>query len=246
MTANEDEYVSSPQMMVVPVQVDSVYGIKRTRTELLKSSDGTSEFTVKKNYIDVITDIHSNNNLTPKVRFDPGWIFEMINYHRDIIGGPPVPPTYSWSYTENNSLAVSKASVNNILTEQNGGSLLIDNLIGLNADKNLVNVILVMNYYSLNDDSYSFYNEMNKQLSSDDALFDPISQQIEGNMKCVNKPENQVAGLFEVASHDRVAFILNSLSENNKPVFKKVTNFHGLPAEPNGQTEAIPPKWWFE
>lgn len=246
MTANGDEYVSSPQIMVAPVQVDSVYGIKKTRTELLKSPDGASEFTVKKTYIDIINDIHCNINSTPKVRFDPGWIFEMIDYHRDIIGGPPVPPTFSWTYTENNSLAVSKATVNNILPEQYGGSLLIDNLTGMNADKNLVNVIMVMNYYSLNDDSYCFYNEMNKQLSSDDALFDPIAQQIEGNIKCVNKPEKQVAGLFEVASHERLVYIVNSLSENSQPVFKKVTNFHGLPDETNGQTEGIPPEWWFE
>jgi hypothetical protein len=245
-TANGDDYESSPQVMVSPVLVDSVYGIKRSRTELLKSPDGSSEFNVKKTYIDIITDIHCNINSTPKVRFDPDWIFEMIDYHRDIIGGPPVPTTFSWTYTENNSLAISKATVINILPEQYSGSLLIDNLTGLNADKNLVNVIMVMNYFSLSDDSYRFYNEMNKQLSSNDALFDPITQQIEGNMKCVNKPEKQVAGLFEVASHKRVVFIVNSISENSQPVFKKVTSFHALPDETNGQTEGIPPYWWFE
>ena len=245
-TASGDEYESSTQIMVSPVQVDSVYGITRSRTELVKSPDGSSESYVKRTYIDILTDIHSNINSTPKVRFDPGWIFEMIDYHRDVTGGPPVPPTYSWTYTENNSLAVSETADINILPEQYAGSLLIDNLVAVNADKNLVYVIMVMNYHSLGDDSFNFYTEMNKQLSSDDALFDPITQQIGGNMKCVNKPEKQVAGLFEVASHKRVAFFVNSISKNRQPVFKKVLNFHGLPGEPNGQTEGNPPVWWLE
>jgi hypothetical protein len=245
-TADGDDYESSPQVMVSPVLVDSVYGIKRTRTELLKSPDGSSELNVKKTYIDIIADIHSSINSTPKVRFNPYWIFEMVDYHRDIIGGPPVPPTFSWTCSENNTLAISKTALSNILPEQYGGSLLIDNLTGMNADKNLYNVIMVMHYFSLSDDAYKFYNEMNKQLSSDDALFDPITQQIEGNMKCVNEPEKKVAGLFEVASHRRVIFIINSLSENSQPVFKNVTSFHALPDEPNGQTDGIPPYWWFE
>ena len=87
---------------------------------------------------------------------------------------------------------------------------------------------------------------MNKQLSSEDALFDPIAQQIEGNIKCVNNTEIQVTGLFEVASHKIALFLVNPNSENSPPTLKKVQNFLGLPTESSGKTEGIPPSWWLE
>ena len=65
---------------------------------------------------------------------------------------------------------------------------------------------------------------MKEQLSSDDALFDPIAQQIEGNMKCVNKPEKKVAGLFEVSSHVMPVFLVYPESENSQPVIKKTNS----------------------
>ena len=245
-TASGDMYESSSEMMDYPFLIDSVYGIKKTRTELVKSPDDGSVFPEKRTYIDIITNIHSDFNSALKMRFNPAWIFEMIDYHRDVTGGPPVPPTYSWTYTANNSLAVSAAADNNILTEQYAGSLLIDNLTSPNANQNLFSIVIVMNYYSLNDNSYNFYREMEEQLSSDDALFDPIAQQIEGNMKCVNKPEKHAVGLFEVASHEMQVFLVSPGNENSQPVFKKANSFYGLPGEPKGQTEGVPPYWWFE
>lgn len=245
-TAGGDTYESSSEIMAYPITIDSLYGIKKTRTELIKSPDDGSVFPAKRTYLDIITNIHSDFNSAPKVRFSTGWIFEMIDYHRDVTGGPPLPPTYSWKYTANSSLAISEAANNNILMEQFAGSLLIDNIANSYANYNLVNIILVMNYYGLTDNSYNFYSEMNDQLSSDDALFDPIAQQIEGNMRCVNKPEKQVAGLFEVASHVMPVFLVYPGSENNQPAFRKAGSYYGLPGESTGQTEGIPPYWWFE
>jgi hypothetical protein len=245
-TADGAEYESSPETMTSQVQVDKVYGIKKSKTELIISPDGGGSMSVKRTYIDIITDIHTDKNSIPRVRFDPGWIFEMIDYHRDIIGGPPVPPTYSWTYSQNSSLAINKTTDNNILKEQYAGSLLVDNLSGRYGNQILVSIVLVINYYSLNEDSYRFYTEMDKQLSSVDALFDPIAQQIEGNIKCVDNTEKQVTGLFDVASHEIVVFLVNPNNENSPPTLKRVQDFHGLPTESSGKTEGIPPSWWLE
>jgi hypothetical protein len=245
-TADGAEYESASEMMTPQVQVDKVYGIKKIKTELFQSPEGGEATSVKKAYIDIITDIHSDKDSILRVRFDPGWIFEMIDYHRDIIGGPPVPPTYSWTYTKNNSLTINEASDNNILKEQYAGSLPIDNLSAQYGKRNLVSIILVLNYFSLNKNSFRFYNDMNKQLSSEDALFDPIAQQIEGNIRCVNNTETQVTGLFEVASHNIAVFLVNPNNENSPPTLKKVQNFPGLPTESSGKTEGIPPSWWLE
>jgi hypothetical protein len=245
-TAEGAEYESSPELMTSRVQVDKVYGIKKSKTELFQSPEGTGAMSLKRNYIDIITDIHTDKDSIPRVRFDPDWIFEMIDYHRDIIGGPPTPPTYSWTYSQNSSLAINKTADNNILREQYAGSLLIDNLSGQYGNQHLVYIVLVLNYYSLNEDSYRFYTEMNKQLSSVDALFDPIAQQIDGNIKCVDNSEKQVTGLFDVASHEIVVFLVNPNSEKSPPTLKRVQDFHGLPDESSGIMEGMPPSWWLE
>jgi hypothetical protein len=244
-TSDGNIYESSPEMMSPPAHVDSIYGIKKNKAELIESPDGGSLLYENRTYIDIISDIQGYNDSIPKVRFKPGWIYEMINYHRDVIGGPPPPPTYTWKYTIDSSLCISEATNTDMLNEQYSGSLLTDNLSGLYEKQNLQYIILVMNFYYLNNDSYSIFNDMKEQLSANDALFDPISQVIKANIKCLNNPEKPVAGLFDVASHEvKVYFVTPNL--NSPPVIKQAGSFHEIPSEAEGITEGVPPSWWFD
>lgn len=245
-TSDGNIYESSPEVMSSPAHVDSVYGIRKTKTELVESPEGGSSLYENRNYIDIISDIQSNKDSVPKVRFESDWIFEMINYHRDVTGGPPVPPTYSWTYTRDSSLYISESTKSYILKEQYSGSLLTDNLAALYENQFLQYIILVMNYYYLNDDSYSFYTDMTEQLSANDALFDPISKQINGNIRCINNPEKTAAGLFDVSSHETEVFFVNPNSQNNPPTIKKTGSFNGLPTKTAGKTEGLPPDWWYD
>jgi hypothetical protein len=244
-TAEGDIYCSTPQAMNSPVYIDSLYGIRKIKTEMFKSPDDGSVLYKNKTYIDIITDIRTGMDSTPRVRFEANWIFEMIDYHRDVTGGPPVPPTYSWKYSKDLSFTISESSKNNLLKEQNAGSILVDNLAGLYEKQHLEFIVLVLNYFSLNNDSYNFLNDMKKQLSGDDVLFDPMSLQIKGNMKCLNNPEKQVKGLFDVASHRIDVFFVNPNNVNSPPTIIRAGVFRGLPARSEGKTEGIPPYWWF-
>jgi len=246
VTSEGDKYESSPEIMTSPVRIDSIYGIRKTRKVLINSPDGGSLIYIDKSYVDIITDIRSNTEQPPRVHFGTGWILEMIDYHRDILGGPPPPPTYSWTYTLDNTLNITEDTDNNILKEQYSGSLMTDNLAYLYSKENLAYIILALDYFSLNVDSYNFYNEMKKQLSSNDALFDPIEAQIKGNIRCMNNTEKQATGFFDVASHGKARFIVNPNAENSSPMFKSASIFNGLPEETDGKTEGIPPGWWYD
>lgn len=245
-TSDGNIYESSPELMPPHVIADSIYGIKKNRTVLIQSPDGGSTIPTINSYIDIIADIQTSAASAVKVRFKPGWIFEMINYHREITGGPPVPPTFSWTFTIDNSLYISYVTNNNILKEQYAASLQTDNLAQLYSAQNLEYIVLVMNFYCLNNDSYAFYSEMKKQLSSDDALFDPIAEQITGNIKCVNNPVKQVKGMFDVASHEIAVFFVNPNNKNSPPTINQTEYLHGLPSEPEGKTDGILPEWWFQ
>jgi hypothetical protein len=245
-TSEGDIFESFPEVMSSPSQIDSVYGIKKTRAELTESPDGSSPKYKNRSYLDIISDIQSNTDSIPRVRFEPGWIYEMIDYHREVTGGPPVPPTFSWSYTQEASINITDAAQNYVLKEQKAGSLLLDNLPGFYEDQNLQYIVLIMDFYNLNEDSYNFYNGVKKQLSADNALFDPIASQIEGNIYNVNNSGRQVAGLFDVASHKVAAFFVNPNGAGSTATIREVQNFHSLPSTSEGKTEGIPPEWWFD
>lgn len=245
-TSEGDIYESAPEVMTSPVPVASVHGILNDRTEQMASDENSSASYVNRTYLDIISLIQSDDISTPRLRFDPEWIYEMINYHRDITGGPPVPPTYSWNYIKNNSLIISAAQDNSVAKEEYSGSLLVDNLADFYSKNNLAFIILVMNYYSLNNESFIYYNDVERQSSTNDALFDPITTQIRGNIKCLSDPEKPVAGLFDVASHEMLVFFVNPGSGNSTTAIRKVDRFNGLPGEPEGKTEGIPPYWWFD
>lgn len=245
-TSEGDLFESIPEVMSSPSQIDSVYGIKKSRAELIESPDGGSLIYKNRSYLDIISDIQSNTDSIPRVRFEPGWIYEMIDYHRDVTGGPPLPPTFSWSYIQEVSINISDAAQNNILKEQKSGSLLLDYLPGFYKDQNLQYIILITDYYYLNEDSYNFYIGIEKQLSADNALFDPIAAQIEGNIHCLNNSGKYVAGLFDVASHQLAAFFVNPNSSGSPATIRQIQNLHGLPSTNEGKTEGIPPEWWFD
>ncbi len=59
---------------------------------------------------------------------------------------------------------------------------------------------LTIKLFNFSRETYNYISAINEQLSSTSHLFDPIPTQIRGNMHCVNNPEQEVLGLFEVSS----------------------------------------------
>jgi hypothetical protein len=81
---------------------------------------------------------------------------------------------------------------------------------------------LRVNQYTMNSDSYRFYKDANTQLSASGKIFDPITSQLYGNMKCVNNSSKIVLGLFEVSSVKQDAFIVRGSSYNQTVSISKV------------------------
>jgi hypothetical protein len=74
----------------------------------------------------------------------------------------------------------------------------------------------------MNNDSYLFYKGANDQLAATGKLFDPVTAQLYGNMKCTNNPSKVVLGLFEVSSVTQPAFVVTNDPSNNKVKITKV------------------------
>lgn len=70
--------------------------------------------------------------------------------------------------------------------------------------------------YTINADTYNFYKAANEQLTASGKIFDPVTSQLYGNMKCINNPSKVVLGLFEVSSVTQSAFVINPSQYQNK------------------------------
>jgi hypothetical protein len=70
-------------------------------------------------------------------------------------------------------------------------------------------------------------------MQSDGKLFDPIANQLNGNIRCISDPDKRAIGFFEASS---VTFTRYSLDfrnlTNSKPSIKKIPLI--FPPEPNG------------
>jgi hypothetical protein len=120
---------------------------------------------------------------------------------------------------------------------------------------------LRVSQYTMNNDSYRFYKGANNQLSASGKIFDPITSQLQANMKCVSNPAKIVLGLFEVSSVKQHAFLvtgsyLSKIISVTKVVVVDVPKSSGKQYKqwdahspmPQNDSLFIPkpfPNWWY-
>jgi len=111
---------------------------------------------------------------------------------------------------------------------------------------------LRVNQYTINNDSYHFYKGANKQLSASGKIFDPITTQLHGNLKCVSNSSKIVLGMFEVSSVKHYAFMVDR-SKLTKIISIRKAPIVDIPAnktigdevsELNGSNPIPFPSWW--
>lgn len=110
-----------------------------------------------------------------------------------------------------------------------------------------------LSQYTINESTYQFYENANKQLSASGKLFDPVTSQLHGNMHCVSNPDKVVLGMFEVSSVVRSAYLVRGK-------VTKVPYIDIVPARDGARYKAWPdnrptkdpeftvipyPVWWF-
>jgi hypothetical protein len=95
--------------------------------------------------------------------------------------------------------------------------------------------------YALNQTSSVYYQQLNKQLSFEGKLFDPIAIQVKGNIKCINDPDKVVLGLFEVSACATRSYWLTFNYGLGKTYCFPIIDLSSLPA--SGHSKNIPDFW---
>ncbi len=103
-------------------------------------------------------------------------------------------------------------------------------------------LLVKVTLYSIGDDSYNYYLNINKQLTSDETIFAPVPSQIDGNMYCVSDEDKVVTGLFEASSVTSGAFILRLPPHQNKIFFEPTDGYDDIP-QAGCYSNEHPPFW---
>jgi len=102
--------------------------------------------------------------------------------------------------------------------------------------------ILRLHQYSISENAYNFYEDVNSILKADGRIFDPLYVQARNNLSCVTHPENLVLGSFEIAAHQEYRFFVWYLSEDMGYMVKPIPYFYDIPHD-GESVEEIPDFW---
>lgn len=104
--------------------------------------------------------------------------------------------------------------------------------------------ILQLHQYSISENAYNFYQDVNNILKADGRIFDPLYVQARNNLSYVSHPENLVLGNFEIAAHKEYRFFVWYLSEDMGYMIKPIPYFYNIPHD-GESVEEIPDFWEF-
>lgn len=236
-TSDGNIYESDAQTLLSPESYDTIH-TSITTADYLDDNDELKTV----NCFDVRVDLFnavSSANPSPLCRFESNAVIQYeYTYTLDIDPATDTVPT--WYYDIFGWKTFQLNDEENITEERSGaGSPVIKNHqvsvfpIGP-LSYNIASTASIIYYYrfnqyTINEDTYNFYKAANSQLAASGKLFDPITSQLYGNMKCTSDPSKIVLGLFEVSSVTKAAYVLKGSVASHNVTVRKV-QYQEVPA----------------
>jgi hypothetical protein len=260
-TGNGEVYESDPQKLMASETIDTLYNTFVTKDYLnsfgeLKSVGG----------YDIRVDLFKNAtapNPKPLCRFESNIVVQYLFTQEQIDPTNPAGQNWYWfifgwgTYNLNETANITDERAKTDSAEIKDHLLCFmpkdPNIYGISSYPTM-STIYYFRYkqYTINEDTYRFYVEANKQLSATGKMFDPITSQLIGNMHCTSNTSSIVLGLFEVSSVQQAAYFIRrtavkSIYTDNIPdsggaYYKVYKDGH---ATDDPEFQVIPfPSWW--
>jgi hypothetical protein len=209
---------------------------------------------------EIYVDIPVTNSLS-HYRFD---VRSVLEWTWDSIPKPfsPTPTAYGWnSYKQNEKFNIAgptNFSQTNIIEKHPLLMISYDPLDYLYTDT-LVSRgwILIIEQLGTSTGSFEYHEKLNSQFAADGSLFDPIQNQVVGNILCKSNPSNIVFGYFDLNSYQQYRYYFNLSIPPGVITLRQIFRYPEIPKE-NGimRTQPIkgppdevppplpPPVWW--
>ena len=219
-TSEGDIFESGFEKLLPPQTFDSIRGIFDTQKYIDKNNN-TRIVNGGDMRVDLFGSVASTEE-TPSCRFKSDitvqytFTYNMpdtTDWHWFVYGWESFNVNPTENITDEKTIAGSAGIKNHSLGFVPVGTL----SYGYNVPENTtVSYYLRINLYTLNKGAFNYYKEANKQLAASGKIFDPVTSQLYGNMKCINNPSKVVLGLFEVSSVTHTAFVVDAVTASKK------------------------------
>jgi len=254
ITTGEGEiYESTPQRLIpVSHSIDTIFGeYREARMVRTPQNDGRVLFE-EIAAIEVFGQIINQPGIFPKMRFEADILLQywMMEEQRNPNRPGFDPPVFYCrirnrageypNITRARELAGTRDIVNH-----NFGYIPKEKRFytGVRTYGNIVRRLFIIDQFSLNEDSYTFYQNLGKLITAEGRMFDPVAAQLNGNIRCVTNEELLALGLFEVSGKASSTFAMNPEPFREENIFFIKT--HDLDHLPQHECflETIPPLW---
>ncbi|MDD2306642.1 MAG: DUF4249 family protein [Prolixibacteraceae bacterium] len=212
ITNQKDIYQSETVLMPPIPQIDSLYTIHNIEKSYRTDAFGNPELVEtpgRKIYIDApIT------SSLEYYRFDWRAVLQWAYTPPAPAIGPPPPPWFGWKSIYDlgsfNIAGPKEFSGSDKVTKHSIAALAYNSQNYLDSITQVgAGWILILDEYGTTKSSYDFHEKLNKQLSAEGSLFDPVLTQIYGNITCTSDPTKTVLGFFELNSYRQYRYFLN-------------------------------------
>jgi hypothetical protein len=257
VTEDGTEYESDPQIIFQEVCPDNVYA-KFDNEEVLSGITGLK---VNTHGADILMDISNHSDTLPRFRitlnvviqyYDQKWIMiddfnkvgylfvnycwmtENINSDFNLTGGEyflnsASVKKHQAGFLDDNPTVYAPYYVAKINMEDTTASAEVD----ASRFADVHHRLLFLDLYTLNNETYLYYKSLNEQMLSEGKLFDPVSAQLIGNIKCITDPMKKAIGFFEASSVSYSEYVVDFRNlVNSQPVLIKTPYI--MPPEPDG------------
>jgi len=261
VTSDGDTYESDAQKLLMPIKIDTLYSKSVTKNYL--NDDGilipVLGYEVRANLFHAV----SSDNPMPLCRFESDVVVQYQYTFIEIDRQTMMPKDWSWFVFGWNTFDLDETS--NITEERSTSSkaeikdhylCFIPKQTAIYGISTFPDASMIYYYrlkqYTINDDTYRFYEEANKQLAASGKIFDPIASQLYGNMHCTSNPTKKALGLFEVSSVTPASYLVRR-STIPVPYISSIpsrgeTRYKFYPdARPTNDSEFVAkpyPYWW--
>jgi hypothetical protein len=163
-------------------------------------------------------------------------------------GGIPPPSIYGWLSLYDNDLfnlaGPKQYSVSGQVQKHPILSLAYNNQVYLlSREQSGSGWIVIIDQYGISKASYDFHVNLNKQLSAEGSLFEPVLPQVYGNIHCISDDSKIALGFFDLNSYRQYRyFLFFGYDEKTKVIQRRLNRYPDIPG--NGELQGIIPEFW--
>jgi hypothetical protein len=270
VTPDGNIYESTPQILPSNDSKVSASAAFASKEILVQDFSGQFSKTTIKG-VDFMADIKYKSDSLPRFRFQPTitteYSYTIFTYWPSTNLYVRSPVYFCWSASvpdelvnitdeahQGSSNEILKHSVCFIPTEY---THLVDytdefnNIIDSIIPAPVVNKIITLKQFRINDEAFEFYKNINSLLSAQGKIFDPIAFQIKGNIVCKNNPQKPALGFFEASSAKTYYFFIkpgrdtvHTLENFNFPSASCCVRWDSIPILEGVPESPVPPSFW--